>query len=195
MFSLPRVVPWFPLLGLTPSGLFMGSISTLIYTSELIICFTITVNLSRLCLMGMFSLREKPQHKKHFKSLKRRFCSQFMKASWRSVKQVKITAWDTVGWNKRWKYPQNIVRLNTTQDSETSPSLWLSTLLLNVSSVSHRPGEGRQRILDLSTSIISLIRIYKLHILSRILISSHGLPYLPKTNMKPERGLWKRHWF
>ena len=28
IFSLPRVVPWFPLLGLTPSGLFMGSIST-----------------------------------------------------------------------------------------------------------------------------------------------------------------------
>ena len=40
IFSLPRVVPWFPLLGLTPSGLFMGSISTLIYTSELILCFT-----------------------------------------------------------------------------------------------------------------------------------------------------------
>ncbi len=28
MISLPRVVPWFPLLGLTPSGLFMGLIST-----------------------------------------------------------------------------------------------------------------------------------------------------------------------
>ena len=28
IFSLPRVVPCFPLLGLTPSGLFMGSIST-----------------------------------------------------------------------------------------------------------------------------------------------------------------------
>jgi len=28
IFSLPRVVPWFPLLGLTPSGLFMDSIST-----------------------------------------------------------------------------------------------------------------------------------------------------------------------
>ena len=41
IFSLPRVVPWFPLLGLTPSGLFMGSISTWIYTSELILCFTI----------------------------------------------------------------------------------------------------------------------------------------------------------
>ena len=32
---------WFPLLGLTPSGVFMGSISTLIYTSELILCSTI----------------------------------------------------------------------------------------------------------------------------------------------------------
>ena len=43
-FSLPRVFPWFPLLGLTPSGLFMGSISTLIYTSELTLCFTICVH-------------------------------------------------------------------------------------------------------------------------------------------------------
>ena len=40
-FSLPRVVPCFPLLGLTPCGLFMGLSSTLIYTSELILCFTI----------------------------------------------------------------------------------------------------------------------------------------------------------
>jgi len=31
------------LLGLTLSGLFMGSSSTLIYTSELILCFTICV--------------------------------------------------------------------------------------------------------------------------------------------------------
>ena len=30
-----------PLLGLTPSGLFMGSISSLIYTSELILCSSI----------------------------------------------------------------------------------------------------------------------------------------------------------
>ena len=30
-----------PLLGLTPSGLFMDSISALIYTSELILCSTI----------------------------------------------------------------------------------------------------------------------------------------------------------
>ena len=28
IFSLPRVVPCFPLLGLTPSGLFMGLCST-----------------------------------------------------------------------------------------------------------------------------------------------------------------------
>ena len=32
-----------PLLGLTPSGLFMGSIGTLIHTSELILCFTIYI--------------------------------------------------------------------------------------------------------------------------------------------------------
>ena len=38
IFSLPRVVPCFPLLGLTPSGLFMGLSSTIIYTSELILC-------------------------------------------------------------------------------------------------------------------------------------------------------------
>ena len=35
-FSLPRVVPWFPLLGV--------SHSTLIYTSELILCSTICVH-------------------------------------------------------------------------------------------------------------------------------------------------------
>ena len=38
------MISWFPLLGLTPSGLFMGSISTLIYTTELILCFTICVS-------------------------------------------------------------------------------------------------------------------------------------------------------
>ena len=43
MFSLPRVVPCFPLLGLTPSGLFMGLSSTIIYTSELILCSTVCV--------------------------------------------------------------------------------------------------------------------------------------------------------
>ena len=43
IFSLPRVVPCFPLLGLTPSWLFMGLSSTLIYTSELILCSTICV--------------------------------------------------------------------------------------------------------------------------------------------------------
>ena len=41
IFSLPRVVPCFPLLGLTPSGLFMGLSSTIIYTSELILCSTL----------------------------------------------------------------------------------------------------------------------------------------------------------
>ena len=40
IFSLPCVVSCFPLLGLTPSGLFMGLSSTLIYTSELILCST-----------------------------------------------------------------------------------------------------------------------------------------------------------
>ena len=40
---LPRVVPCFPLLGLTPSGLFMGLSSTIIYTSELIFCSSICV--------------------------------------------------------------------------------------------------------------------------------------------------------
>ena len=44
IFSLPRVVPCFPLLGLVPSWLlFMGLSSTLIYTSELILCSTICV--------------------------------------------------------------------------------------------------------------------------------------------------------
>ena len=37
------VVPCFPLLGLTPSGLFMGLSSSVIYTSELILCSTICV--------------------------------------------------------------------------------------------------------------------------------------------------------
>ena len=41
IFSLLRVVPRFPLLGLTPSGLFMVLSSTLLYNSELILCFTI----------------------------------------------------------------------------------------------------------------------------------------------------------
>ena len=37
------LVPCFPLLGLTPSGLFMGLSSTLIYPSELILCYTVCV--------------------------------------------------------------------------------------------------------------------------------------------------------
>ena len=41
IFSLPRVVPCFPLLGLTPSGLFMGLSSSLNYTSESILRPTI----------------------------------------------------------------------------------------------------------------------------------------------------------
>ena len=44
LFSLPCVVPWLLLLRQTPSGLFMGSISILIYTSELILCSTICVH-------------------------------------------------------------------------------------------------------------------------------------------------------
>ena len=36
------MVPCFPLLGLTPSGLFMGLSSTIIYTSELILCSTMS---------------------------------------------------------------------------------------------------------------------------------------------------------
>ena len=43
IFSLPRVIPCFPLLGLTHSGLFMGLSSNIIYTSELILCSTICV--------------------------------------------------------------------------------------------------------------------------------------------------------
>ena len=39
-----HMVPCFPLLGLTPSGLFMGLSSTLIYTSELILWSTICVS-------------------------------------------------------------------------------------------------------------------------------------------------------
>ena len=38
------MVPCFPLLGLTPSGLFMGLRSTIIYSSELILCSTICVS-------------------------------------------------------------------------------------------------------------------------------------------------------
>ena len=38
------MVPCFPLLGLTPSGLFMGLSSTIIYTSELILCSTIFIS-------------------------------------------------------------------------------------------------------------------------------------------------------
>ena len=37
------MVPCFPLLGLTPSGLFMGLSSTIIYTSELVLCSAVCV--------------------------------------------------------------------------------------------------------------------------------------------------------
>ena len=43
-FSFPLVAPCFPLLGLTPSGLFTGLRSTVIYTSELILCSTISLS-------------------------------------------------------------------------------------------------------------------------------------------------------
>ena len=49
IFSLPRVVPCFPLLGLTLSGLFMGLSSTLIYKSRRLLA---TV----LCRLKTFSL-------------------------------------------------------------------------------------------------------------------------------------------
>ena len=42
--SPSKMVPCFPLLGLTPSGFFMGLSSTIIYTSELILCSTICVS-------------------------------------------------------------------------------------------------------------------------------------------------------
>ena len=45
IFYLPRVVPWFPLLGLKTSGTSWVSLSTLIYTSELILCSTIYIRL------------------------------------------------------------------------------------------------------------------------------------------------------
>ena len=38
-----RVVPCFPLPGLMPGGLFMGLSSTIIYTSELVLCSTVCV--------------------------------------------------------------------------------------------------------------------------------------------------------
>ena len=60
IFSLPRVVTCFPLLGLTPSGLFMGLSSTIIFTSELILCSTICVHSAtrhniHICLIGFFT--------------------------------------------------------------------------------------------------------------------------------------------
>ena len=65
IFSLPRVVPCFPLLGLTPSGLFMGLSSTIIYTSELILCSTICVPSATRHNIRMYTLvgGERSHHK------------------------------------------------------------------------------------------------------------------------------------
>ena len=49
------MVPCFPLLGLTPSGLFMGLSSTSIYTLELILCSTICVPSATRHNIHMFS--------------------------------------------------------------------------------------------------------------------------------------------
>ena len=64
IFSLPRVVPCFPLLGLTPSGLLMGLSSTIIYTSELILCSTINVAICCVQMLRSFyrSLQMLGQH-------------------------------------------------------------------------------------------------------------------------------------
>ena len=74
--SLPRVAPCFPLLGLTPSGLFMGLSSTLIYTSELILCSTICVpsatrhNIhiyeNKFCMQFYFHVNQSHFHKNSF---------------------------------------------------------------------------------------------------------------------------------
>ena len=57
MFSLPRVVPCYPFLGLTPSGLIMGLSSTLIYTSEVILCSTIDLSETQLSIREIISKR------------------------------------------------------------------------------------------------------------------------------------------
>ena len=62
IFSLPRVVPCFPLLGLTPNGLFMGLSSTIIYTWELILCSTINaVNTGQSEAVTVFFFRSSSQ--------------------------------------------------------------------------------------------------------------------------------------
>ena len=58
-FSLPRVVPCFPLLGLTPTGLLMGLSSTIIYTSELILCSTIYVKLLGISCVKTIAVTER----------------------------------------------------------------------------------------------------------------------------------------
>ena len=63
------MVPCFPLLGLTPSGLFMGLSSTIIYTSELILCSTICVpsatrhNIHLYPTLGEFGFSKKVCHR------------------------------------------------------------------------------------------------------------------------------------
>ena len=57
------MVPCFPLLGLTPSGLFMGLSSTIIYTSELILCSYCTL----LSYKNKFDLHgSEPEGESHF---------------------------------------------------------------------------------------------------------------------------------
>ena len=64
-FLCLSVVPCFPLLGLTPSGLFMGLSSTLIYTSELILCSTICVPSATRHNIHMYPIYIIDYYKKH----------------------------------------------------------------------------------------------------------------------------------
>ena len=77
MFSLPRVVPCFPSIGLTPSGLFMGLSSTLIYISELILCSTICVLSATRHNIHMYSyfVFAAIHHLKSFPTISVRSCS------------------------------------------------------------------------------------------------------------------------
>ena len=54
------MVPCFPLLGLTPSELFMSLSSTIIYTSELILCSTICVPSATLHNIHMYPFSRTP---------------------------------------------------------------------------------------------------------------------------------------
>ena len=75
IFSLPRVVPCFPLLGLTPSGLFMGLSSTLIYTSELILCSTMNVVSTYLDIIFILFLSPQAKRQIHEQCLRSMYCS------------------------------------------------------------------------------------------------------------------------